>query len=79
MKEVTDIFKHKIELVTVGDIYEFVSVATKASGKVLLTDETGFCVSGKSLLGATAAIEWDSLYCLSENDIYTSIQKFCVG
>lgn len=71
------IFKHKIELVTVSDIYEFVSIASKAQGKVLLTDDTGFCVNGKSLLGATATVEWDTLYCESENDIYTSIQKFC--
>ena len=43
-----------------------------------LIDGNGFCVNGKSLLGAMATVEWKSLYCESENDIYTSISKYCV-
>lgn len=73
------IYKYKIELVTVNDIYEFVSIAGKTQGKVSLIDGTGFCVNGKSLLGATATVEWDTLYCVSDSDIYSEIQKFCVA
>lgn len=69
--------KYKIELVTHTDIVEFVRIATGAPGEVKLIDGNGFCVNGKSLLGAMATVEWKSLYCVSENDIYSSIYKFC--
>lgn len=71
-------FKHKIELITTADIMEFVRIATAENGDVRLIDGNGFCVNGKSLLGAMATVEWNSLYCESENDIYTSIQKYCI-
>ena len=70
--------RHKIELVTTADIVEFVKIATSETGSVKLVDDTGFCVNGKSLLGAMATVEWSSLYCVSENDIYSKISKFCV-
>lgn len=70
--------KYKIELVTTSDILRFVNIATTEMGDVKLIDDTGFCVSGKSLLGAMATVEWSSLYCVSENDIYTKIRQFCV-
>lgn len=72
-------FRHKIELITIADIMEFVRIATEESGVVRLIDGNGFCVNGKSLLGATATVEWKSLYCESENDIYLKIKKFCVA
>lgn len=71
-------FKHKIELVTTADIMEFVRIATEETGAVKLIDGSGFCVNGKSLFGAMATVEWNSLYCESENDIYSVIKKFCV-
>lgn len=71
--------RHKIELVTTADIVEFVNIATNEIGSVNLVDDTGFCVNGKSLLGAMATVEWSSLYCVSENDIYSKISKFCVS
>ena len=70
--------KYKIELVTTSDIVEFVNIATAEDGAIKLVDDSGFCVSGKSLLGAMATVEWSSLYCVSDADIYTKIQKFCV-
>ncbi len=48
------IHKHKIELITHSDIVEFVKIATEATGTVKLIDDNGFCVNGKSLLGAMA-------------------------
>lgn len=71
--------RHKIELVTTADIVEFVNIATGETGSVKLVDDTGFCVNGKSLPGAMATVEWSSLYCVSENDIYSKISKFCVS
>ena len=72
-------YRNKIELVTTSDIMGFVNVASDESGYVRLVDGNGFCVNGKSLLGAMATVEWSSLYCESENDIYSKIQKFCVA
>lgn len=70
-------YKHRIELVTSTDIVEFIKSVADANGYVKLVDGNGFCVNGKSLLGALAAVEWNSLYCVSENDIYQRISKFC--
>lgn len=69
--------KHKIELVTTMDIVDFVNIAAAQSGSVKLVDDTGFCVNGKSLLGAMATVEWGSLYCISDDDIYSKIKRFC--
>lgn len=71
-------FKHKIELITTTDIMDFVNTVSTVSGDVKLIDGAGFCVNGKSLLGAMASVEWKSLYCVSDEDIYTKIQKYCV-
>lgn len=71
-------YRNKIELVTTSDIMEFVRIATEETGDVKLIDGNGFCVNGKSLLGAMATVEWKSLYCESDNDIYSKIEKFCV-
>lgn len=71
------IYRYKIELVTNSDVVEFVKIAAAENGIVKLIDGNEFCVNGKSLLGAMATIEWGSLYCVAENDIYSSIKKFC--
>lgn len=59
------------------DIAEFVKIATATVGEVKLVNDNGFCVNGKSLLGVMAAVKWESLYCVSESDIYSDIQRFC--
>ena len=68
--------KYKIELVTMADIVEFVQIVSKESGDVKLVDGENFCVNGKSVLGVMATVEWCSLYCVSDEDIYTKIKKF---
>lgn len=71
-------YKYKINLVTMSDINAFVGITSAETGNIRLTNEDGFCVNGKSLLGAVATIEWDELYCVSDADIYQKIAKFCV-
>ena len=71
--------KHKIELVTFQDIREFVEIVTPLQGDIKLVDGRGFCVNAKSILGAAASTEWSELYCVSENDIYGKIQRFCTA
>lgn len=70
-------YKYKIVLDTNSDIVDFVKIASAEDGAVKLVDDTGFCVNGKSLLGALASVEWSALYCVSDRDIYSKIQKFC--
>jgi len=50
-------YKYKIELIAHSDIVEFVRIATEAPGVVKLIDGNGFCLNGKSLLGAMATVE----------------------
>ena len=69
-------FKTKIELVGMSDINKFIAITTKLPGVIKLTDGDNYSVSAKSLLGALASMEWDELYCESENDIYTHIAEF---
>lgn len=69
-------FKTKIELVGMSDINKFISITTKLPGVIKLTDGDNYSVNAKSLLGALASMEWDELYCESENDIYTHIVEF---
>ena len=72
------VHRHKIELVTLKDVSGFVSAVSKYNSEVYLTDGNRLCVSAKSLLGAMASVEWNSLYCESNEDIYTIIQEYCV-
>ena len=72
-------YKNKIELTTMSDIQAFVDAVSTVSTPVKLIDGNGFCVNGKSFLGAVATVEWDSLYCESEEDIYRLISRFCVS
>ncbi len=70
--------KYRIRLDTMSDVNKFVKIATKNSGKITLSDGENFTVSGKSLLGAMYTMEWDQVYCESENEIYYLIKDFIV-
>lgn len=70
--------KVKIELNTLTDIREFVNIVSDPSieGAITLTDGSNYTVNAKSLLAAMCTVEWSDLYCISDEDIYTKIQKF---
>ena len=68
--------KYRIRLDTMSDVNKFVKIATAYPGKIMLTDGENFKVSGKSLLGAMYTMEWDAVYCESENEIYHLIKDF---
>lgn len=76
--ENASMYRYKIELVTLKDVAAFVDVVIKHRCDVYLTDGNKLCVSAKSLLGAMASVEWNNLYCESEEDIYTIIKDYCV-
>lgn len=71
--------KYKINLVTMSDVKGFTDVCGSLAHNIHLTDGKGYRVSAKSLLGAMAALEWDELYCESDEDIYMLIEKYTQG
>ncbi len=69
--------KVKINLVTFKDVQEFIEIVTPLPGSIVLEDpDNGFKINAKSLLGAMASIEWDNIFVISDEDIYTAIKKF---
>ena len=68
----------KIRIDTMSDVSKLVAVATKAKGRVILTDNTDFKVSGKSLLGAIYTMEWSEVYLESDEDLYTALSDLVV-
>ena len=70
--------KARIRIDTVSDIGNFVlSVATVRS-PVYITDDDGMCVDGKSFLGVAHATEFDKIYCVCDEDIYSKIKEFVI-
>lgn len=79
-------YKYKINLITNEDVQQFTAVAEKLqdNGRIYVCNSDGrFPIeaaslhNAASLLGVYAAkVQWDDLWVCSENDIYTSIQKF---
>lgn len=71
--------KARIELNTMSDVTEFVSIVTAVHGQVYLSDGKHQQICAKSQLGAILAkMEWDEIYCVSDEDISGSIVKFIV-
>lgn len=70
--------RYRIRLDTMSDVNKFVKIASKNAGKIMLSDGENFTVSGKSLLGAMYTMEWDQVFCESENEIYHLIKDFIV-
>ena len=68
----------KIRIDTMSDVSKLVAVATKAKGRVILTDNTDFKVSGKSLLGAIYTMEWSEVYLESDEDLYNALSDVVV-
>ncbi len=71
--------KVRIELNTMTDVTDFVGAVTKHSGQVYLSDGKHQQICAKSQLGAVLAkMEWDEIYCISEDDISGSIIKWII-
>ncbi len=70
----------KIRLDTMSEINEFVSTMSKSTANIFLTDkDRNFIVSAKSMLGAVYSMEWDEVWCESNEDIYRLVNKFTVA
>jgi hypothetical protein len=70
--------KAKIRLDTIGDVNKFVSITSKLKGRIVIKDSNNLCVNAKSLLGTLHAMEFNELWCESEEDIWLAIQDFIV-
>ena len=70
--------KAQIRLDTMRDVQDFVNIASRMHGNVYITDNAGLKVSAKSLLGALYAMEFEELWCESDEDIYRNIQDFII-
>ena len=73
---VKNMHKMKVNLVTMKDCTGFVEAVSRVNGRVVLEDGNGFRVNGKSLLGALAAVEWENLWVVSDEDIYFAISEW---
>lgn len=86
--------RQKIELTTINDIEEFNTAVKDIEEDVMLTgfDENGkpWSISGKSFLASLLIIDgrrkctarnvdWNTIECVCEKDIYTLIEKWAVG
>ena len=70
--------KAKIRLDTASDARRFNAIASKLNGNIYIVDGEGLRVSAKSLLGSLYALEFEELWCESENDIYHAIEEFII-
>lgn len=68
----------QIRLDTQTDVTEFVNVASKNDGVITITDGNGLRANAKSLLGVLSALEFSQLWCESDVDIYSQIERFVV-
>lgn len=68
----------RIRLETINDANEFVKIAAAADGRVVISDGNGLCVNGKSVLGALHALEFNTLWCESDKNIFAEIRKFVI-
>ena len=67
----------KIRLDPMSEINAFVGAMTKTGANVFLTDkDRNFIVSAKSMLGAVYSMEWEEVWCESDEDIYHVVSKF---
>lgn len=71
-------FEYQISLVTMQDINDFVGIATEYGKTLKLTDKENYTVNAASILGVRYSLEWNSLYLLSEEDVYSLFSRFII-
>lgn len=68
--------KVRIRLDKFDDATSFAKITEKHKCRIIITDNNGLCVNAKSLLGALHAMEFEEIWCESEDDIYSEIRNF---
>ena len=71
--------KVKIRLETLTDINKFINIVTPLPGKIVIKNSTeDFIINAKSIFVMICTLNYNDLWCESENDIYTHIKDFIV-
>ena len=71
--------RNKIALETITDVNEFLKITSSIDGaQITVTDDKGMRVNARSLMGMLYALEFDELWCESDVDIYSKIEKFVI-
>lgn len=68
----------RVRLDTMKDITQFVAICSNVAAPVYVTDGAGLKVSAKSVLGVMYSMEFANIWCESEIDIYSQIERFTV-
>ena len=78
---VNDKYVYNIEIDTMQDAKEIVSIATKLNGKIVLKSGAKFSVNAKSLLGVLLAkkLDWNDMKIVTDKDYYHEFEKFIVS
>ena len=71
-------YRYKINLLGYKDVLDFVNKASTIETSVDIVSDKYRCTA-KSLLFCLGALEWDEVYCESEEDIYHLIEKYITG
>ena len=66
----------RVRLDTMQEINQFVAACAKVNKPVYITDGAGLRVSAKSVLGVMYSMEFDTIWCECEDDIYHYIESF---
>jgi hypothetical protein len=76
MKELT--IAATVEIDTVKDAKDIVSIATRLQGKIVLKSGSHFSVNAKSLLGVLLAkkLDWNDMSIEMDRDYYHEFEKF---
>lgn len=75
---INDKYVYEIEIDTMQDAKDMVSIATKLQGKIMLKSGSKFSVNAKSLLGVLLAkkLDWNKLTIEMDRDYYHEFEKF---
>ena len=70
----------KIRLDTMTEVNSFVNDMVKCGANAFLTDgDRNYIVSAKSMLGAVYSMEWDEVWCESQDNIYHIVSKYAAA
>ena len=74
-------YVYRVEIDTMEDAKNMVTIATQLKGKILLKSGSKFSVNAKSLLGVVLAkkLNWNELELVMEDDHYHAFEKFIVA
>ena len=69
----------RIRLETMSDINKFINIVTPLPGKIVVKNsDEDFIINAKSIFVMICALNYNDLWCESENDIYSHIKDFIV-